>query len=84
MSQFETLNTHSAALILSLLPWKIDKPSEEAKKLESRIIDNIRFLVKISQLQNQSCESMTKFIIKTVWKASKPLNLETLRSKIEI
>lgn len=75
----------SAALILSLLPWKIDKPSEETKKLESRIIDNIRFLVKNSQIQNQSCESMTKFIMKNVWKAAKPLNLETVRSnKINI
>lgn len=74
-------NTNSAALILSLLPWGIDRPSKEARSLESRMKENIKLLVKNSPMQSTSYEKLIKFIVKKVWNAKKPLDIESIKSK---
>lgn len=78
------VNTNSAALILSLLPWEIDLPSEEARILESKMKENIKLLVKNSPMQNTLYDKMIKFIVKKVWNAKKPLDIELIKSKINL
>lgn len=49
---FTYANTNSAALILSILPWKIAINSDEAKNLEKKIMDNIKISVRTRRLQS--------------------------------
>lgn len=79
---FSYVITNSTALFLSLLPWEIDRSSEEARELEARLMDNIRLIVSNSPVQIIFYEKIRKYIIKNVWNATKPLDIEKMKTKI--
>lgn len=75
-------NTNSAALLLSILPWKITGNSDEARILERKLMDNIKISVKTRRLQSLLYDKWRKFIKKEIWDATKPLDVEKMRNKI--
>lgn len=49
---FANVNTNTAAMFISILPRRIDLPSEEAREVESRIMENAKQAVKNSLIQS--------------------------------
>lgn len=77
---FTYANTNSAALILSILPWKIAINSDEAKNLEKKQIISVR----TRRLQSLLYHKWRKFIVKEIWDAEKPLKIKKIRKKINV
>lgn len=72
---------NSSELFLSLLPWKIDCNSDEARELEERIIENIRFTVNNAPMRSVFCDKIRKFFVKNVWSGQKPLDVKKKKKK---
>lgn len=70
------------ALVCSIIPWRIDDSSEEARDIEQRITTFIRKAC-------QYCDSYDYYIrlfdifSKSIWNATQPLDMELIKMKID-